>query len=119
VGRGTVLLDLQSAVIMIGHGKEQVMRKQQRFHPGTPAPEAAWYAELDATDFPTNTWVSMAQGELLPSNPEGVAWRKAEPTTPAKLERGSTSSKPRGDLGWLRTSLHEPDDLGGLPASTD
>ena len=94
------------------------MREQQRFQPGTPAPEAGWYAELDATDFPTNVWVSMAQGELLPSNPEGVTWRKAEPTTPAKLERGSTNPKPRGDLGRLHTSLHEPDDLAGLPAST-
>jgi hypothetical protein len=110
---------------MTGHAEEQGMREQQRFQPGTPAPEAGWYAELDAMGIPTNVWVSMAYGERLPANPGGAAWRKAVPTTPAKqsrqhpTRRSSTNLKPGGDLGRLHTSLHEPDDLGGLPASTD
>ena len=93
------------------------MREQQRFQPGTPAPEAGWYAELDAMGIPTNIWVSMAHGELLPANPGGVTWRKAEPTTPAKRERSPTYRKSRGDVGRVHASLHEPDDLTGLPAS--
>ena len=77
------------------------MREQQRFQAGTPAPEAGWYAELDAMDFPTNVWVSMAHGERLPANPGGATWRRAEPATPAKRERRPTYAKPRGDPGRL------------------
>jgi hypothetical protein len=104
---------------MIGHAKEQAMREQKRFQPGTPAPEAGWYAELDAMDIPTNIWVSMALGELLPANPGGANWRKAASATPARPEKGPADPKPRGDVGRLHSSILEPDDLDGLPASTD
>jgi hypothetical protein len=93
--------------------------EQQRFRPGTPAPEAGWYAELDEMGIPTNTWVSMALGELLPANPGGDSWRQVAPTTQAKRERGPADPKPRGDIGRLHTSLVDADDPGGLPASTD
>ena len=95
------------------------MREQQRFQPGTPVPEAGWYAELDAMGIPTNVWVSMAHGERLPANPGGVTWRKAEPTTPAKRETRQTKPEPPADFRVLHTTMDEPNDLGGLPAVTD